>query len=74
MAFGRRVLDQCRLLEMESCFLADARERVLAMPIQAACALPPFDNAAMDGYVALNEPVALAMVDSVPGLARAHSV
>ncbi|KAF1716371.1 molybdopterin molybdenumtransferase MoeA [Pseudoxanthomonas yeongjuensis] len=46
----RRVLDRSRLLEMESCSPADARERVLAMPIQAACALPLFDNAAMDGY------------------------
>lgn len=46
----RRVLGQCRLLEVESCFPAYARERVLAVPIQAACALPPFDNAAMDGY------------------------
>jgi molybdopterin molybdotransferase len=35
---------------MESCFPGDALGRVLAAPIQAACALPLFDNAAMDGY------------------------
>lgn len=44
------VLGQCRLLERESCLSGDALDRVLATPIQAACALPLFDNAAMDGY------------------------
>lgn len=44
------VLGQCRLLERESCLSGDALDRALATPIQAACALPLFDNTAMDGY------------------------
>lgn len=44
------VLSRCRLLGIESCFPGDALDRMLAMPIQAVCALPLFDNAAMDGY------------------------
>lgn len=44
------VLDQCRLLEREPCLPGNGLDRVLATPIQAAGALPLFDNAAMDGY------------------------
>lgn len=46
----RLMLGQCSLLGMESCVPGDALGRVLAASIQAADALPLFDNASMDGY------------------------
>jgi molybdopterin molybdotransferase len=44
------LLGRCRLLETGPCLSGDALDRVLATPIHAPCALPLFDNAAMDGY------------------------
>lgn len=44
------LLEQSRALEDEWCRSSDALSRVLAEPVQAPCALPPFTNAAMDGY------------------------
>lgn len=46
----RCVLAHCGIVEAERCAPADAAERVLAENLHAACALPLFDNAAMDGY------------------------
>lgn len=41
---------------VESVSLADAKDRVLTMDIEAPCSLPPFDQAAMDGYaISLSE-------------------
>jgi molybdopterin molybdotransferase len=44
------LLAQSRLLEEEWCRPSEALSRVLAEAVQAPCALPPFANAAMDGY------------------------
>ncbi|MET1162952.1 MAG: molybdopterin molybdenumtransferase MoeA, partial [Pseudoxanthomonas sp.] len=44
------LLAEARTLEDEWCLSADALARVLAESIHAPRALPPFANAAMDGY------------------------
>lgn len=36
--------------ETETLYLQDARGRILAAPVVAQAAIPPFDSAAMDGY------------------------
>ena len=41
---------ECAALPAEHVPLRQARGRVLAVPIDAPRALPPFDNAAMDGF------------------------
>lgn len=44
------ILHHTHVLPQESVLLADALGRVLAADITAPVSLPPFDNAAMDGY------------------------
>jgi molybdopterin molybdotransferase len=46
----RIVLDVCAPLPAEACAIAAALGRILAAPVASPCALPPFDNSAMDGY------------------------
>ena len=61
----RMILSRARLLSSEEVALADAAERVLAEDIVAVRALPPWDNAAMDGCacrgadLAVGEPLRL---------------
>ena len=59
----------------ESVPLCAAHGRVLAEPLVAAVALPPFDNSAMDGYAVraadldgatADEPVTLPVADDIP--------
>jgi len=38
------------LVESEPVILANALDRVLALPVESAVAVPPYDNSAMDGY------------------------
>jgi molybdopterin molybdotransferase len=51
-AAAKAVAARIERLAVERVPLADARSRVLAEDIQAARALPIFDNSAMDGYAA----------------------
>ncbi len=44
------ILDHCAPLPAETCRSVDAMGRVLRRSVTSACALPPFDNSAMDGY------------------------
>ena len=46
----RLILACCAPLPVQKVRVADARGRVLATPVLAPGALPPFDNSAMDGY------------------------
>lgn len=46
----RTILDACRALPASGCPLAAGIGRVLAEPMVSTAALPPFDNAAMDGF------------------------
>jgi molybdopterin molybdotransferase len=46
----RIILDASRALPIQDCRLDAALGRVLATPVVATEALPPFDNSAMDGY------------------------
>lgn len=67
-----------RTVEVEVIATADALGRVLAGPVRAATALPPWDNSAMDGYAIRSEDVATATEDNpvrldVVGEARAGS-
>jgi molybdenum cofactor synthesis domain-containing protein len=64
------VLAKVRPLGDETVDLKDALGRVLAQPVQADIALPPFDRARMDGYAlrspdAQNGPVSLRVVGEV---------
>lgn len=59
----------CMPLAVEQIALGDARGRVLATPIDAKRALPPFDNAAMDGF-ALRWQADLAAGSVLPVLAE----
>ncbi|PZP62616.1 MAG: molybdopterin molybdenumtransferase MoeA [Pseudoxanthomonas spadix] len=45
-----RLLAQAGALPLETCATDDATGRVLAEAVRARTPLPPFDNAAMDGY------------------------
>jgi molybdopterin molybdotransferase len=45
------LLAEAAVLPAEWCQSADASGRILAEPLRASNMLPPFDNAAMDGYV-----------------------
>ncbi|NNE53778.1 MAG: molybdopterin molybdotransferase MoeA [Sulfitobacter sp.] len=49
-AIARIVRNAGQVAETETVSLASARGRVLAEPVCAISAAPPFDNAAMDGY------------------------
>ncbi|MDP2957551.1 MAG: molybdopterin molybdotransferase MoeA [Longimicrobiales bacterium] len=53
----RRVLERCRPLGEERVPLAEALGRALAEPVHADATLPPWDNAAMDGYAVRGEEV-----------------
>jgi len=46
----RLILDACAPLPAQKVFVTAAMGRVLAAPVSAPGALPPFDNSAMDGY------------------------
>jgi molybdopterin molybdotransferase len=46
----RRVMDAVRVLGTEDVPLVDALERVLARDMESATNVPPFDNAAVDGF------------------------
>ena len=54
------VLERVEPLGSESVALADAHGRVLAEPVVADIALPPFDRARMDGYAVRSSDVARA--------------
>lgn len=54
------VLDQVRLLDVESVSLEQAHARILAEDIRADIDLPPFDRARMDGYAVRSADVAAA--------------
>lgn len=54
------LLAESRALEDEWCRCSDAFSRVLAEPVHAPRALPPFTNAAMDGYALASEGNVLA--------------
>ena len=64
-----RILAQSAPLGSESCALGDAIGRVLAAPVIAQADLPPFDNAAMDGFALAGDdaPVAAGSVHAVAG-------
>ncbi len=47
------VLSQVHEMPVESAFLLDARDRVLAEDLVAPRPIPPWDNSAMDGYAVL---------------------
>lgn len=57
------VLDGMPLQPIEHVPLHDALGRTLAEPLTAQTALPPFDNAAMDGYAVRAEDVAASPVE-----------
>lgn len=54
------LLAEAIVLPAEWCRSADACGRILAEPLRASSMLPPFDNAAMDGYVFATSGQALA--------------
>lgn len=54
------LLAEVAVLPAEWCRSADASGRILAEPLHAPGALPPFDNAAMDGYAFATAGEALA--------------
>lgn len=54
------LLAESRALEDEWCRCSDAFSRVLAEPVHAPRALPPFTNAAMDGYALASQGNVLA--------------
>jgi molybdopterin molybdotransferase len=66
-AAAKAVAARIERLAVERVKLADARSRVLADDIQAARALPIFDNSAMDGYAARSAelPATLPVVGQV---------
>ena len=73
---ARRILDAVEPLDSETIPLGDAPGRVLASDVRSPIDVPPWDNAAMDGYAVrssdLDEgartdtPVTLPVVDHVP--------
>jgi molybdopterin molybdotransferase len=56
----RLILDACAPLPAQEVFMTAAMGRVLATPVSAPGALPPFDNSAMDGYALGGSAEALA--------------
>lgn len=50
-----RVLETANPLGAERVSLENALNRVLAEDIQSLCAMPPFDNSAMDGYAVASD-------------------
>ncbi len=63
-----RVLAAVAPLGEEQLLLDAAAGHVLAVPVVAARALPPWDNSAMDGYAVRASDAALATGDDTPGL------
>jgi molybdopterin molybdotransferase len=63
------IREECAALPAERIALRQARGRVLASPIDAPRALPPFDNAAMDGF-ALRWHAGIAAGTAIPVLAE----
>ena len=71
----RRILERVRPVGAEEVSLGEARGRVLAAPLRAERALPPWDNSAMDGFAVrvadlATAPVELPVVGSVAAGAR----
>ncbi|MHB1192607.1 MAG: molybdopterin molybdotransferase MoeA [Longimicrobiales bacterium] len=54
----RRILEGCEPLPCEDATLAESLGRALAEDVHSEVALPPWDNAAMDGYAVRGEDVA----------------
>lgn len=54
----RRVLKAVRPLESEDVALAESLDRVLALDVDSAANVPPFDNSAMDGFAVRAGPAA----------------
>jgi len=78
-----RILAGVEPLPAERIPLADAHGRVLAAPVRAAVTLPPWDNAAMDGYAVRGadvvraspeEPVRLRVLETVAAGSRPRLV
>jgi len=69
----RRVLEGCPLLPPERVLLQEALGRALAEDVLADVTLPPWDNAAMDGYAVRSEDVEGASA-SAPTVLRVHSL
>lgn len=70
----RLVVESARPLGEETVPLARCVDRVLARELRAACALPPFDNSAMDGFAVrardlegatAERPIELAVLETV---------
>ncbi len=77
-----RVLDPVRPLPAIDVGLQDARGCILAEDVSAPWPLPPFDNAAMDGYAVLtgsvvaaspSMPVRLSVIEDIPAGSRPTS-
>lgn len=66
----RRIMDACAPLAAEEVPVAEALGRALAEDLQATTALPPWDNAALDGYAVRGADVAGA----APGSPRILAV
>ncbi|BAP89056.1 molybdenum cofactor synthesis domain protein [Burkholderiales bacterium GJ-E10] len=62
----RIILDGCSPLPTSDCSLAAGVGRVLAAPIISTVALPPFDNAAMDGFALGGTAAPLAAGAEIP--------
>jgi molybdopterin molybdotransferase len=64
-----RILAQCAPLAPEPCASGESMGRVLAAPVIALADLPPFDNAAMDGFALAGDdsPVAAGSVHAIAG-------
>lgn len=76
----RIILDVCAPLPAEDCETAAALGRVLAVPVTSTVVLPPFDNAAMDGFALRGGTPPLAAGSELPiegeqaaGAGRAHA-
>jgi molybdopterin molybdotransferase len=63
-AASERILGALRLVGTEEIALADAAGRVLAADVRSAVALPPWDNAGMDGYAVRGSDIADARADA----------
>lgn len=73
-AASARILDALRTVADEEIALADAAGRVLARDVRSEVALPPWDNAAMDGYAVRGADVAGASAESPVTLRVAGTV
>lgn len=74
VAASARVLGPLRTVSDEEVALADAAGRVLSADVRSEIALPPWDNAAMDGYAVRGGDVAAASLTSPVTLRVAGAV